>query len=425
MRMKFRKLTVFFVLILIFVSGCKNTDNVSNLVTIRQKKIDIYIWKQKNNASDYMLDNTVKKFMQKYPNVNIDIKEVSKTDIYSLASKKNIKKPDIVFADSSNIGVLADNRIIKPINDFMPATFWNKIYKKATAAVQYKNQSWMVPSRFLNNTCMIYNPKLIDKQPISTFNQIQTAMKKPSPKLKGKIVFAYQLDRESFMSFFNVFNMKVVNGKTVEGQLFDAKGNVKIDTKAMTDTLRYILGLKVMGNISSFTNEQMGSMLKEGTLAMAIGDYNQIVQDKKQKFDYWALPTIDPAKTALRPYYRVEGFALGENKFDKDKKDVLANFLEFNLNPDVQDVFVTNNGYLSVLDSNVKQAYSDPLKRAVIEQLEELSIPAPNDKRMDAILAIIEKHLVIIEKNYLLYFNNKEKLQQAAINIQKEASLIK
>jgi hypothetical protein len=37
---------------------------------------------------------------------------------------------------------------------------------------------------------------------------------------------------------------------------------------------------------------------------------------------------------------------------------------------------------------------------------------------MDAILAIIEKH-------YLLYFNYKETLEQAVINIQKETSLLK
>ncbi len=214
MQMKFKKLTIFLVLSLIFISGCKNTDNVSNLVTIKQKKINIHIWKQKNNTSDDMLENTVKKFMQKYPNVRINIKEVTKDDIYSLSLKKNIKRPDIVFGDSRNIGVLADNHIIKSVNNFMPTSFWNKIYQKATLAVNYKNNLWMVPTRFLNNTCMIYNGKLIDK-PLSTFNQIITAIKKSSPKLKGKVVFSYQLDKDSFMSFFNVFNRKVVNGKIV------------------------------------------------------------------------------------------------------------------------------------------------------------------------------------------------------------------
>lgn len=392
MRKKILSLGVVMLLMMTAFSGCKGNKAVTKLVGIKNKQITLNIWKQKGCPDD-MLDSSNNRFTQRYPNVNIVVKEVSKEQIEGIKNDNKSETPDVILLDNSFITDLAKNNLIRTLDNFVDKNFINSINQKAIDGSKYSDKLYMIPNSFIDGSIVVYNKKLL-KKPYNTFNEI----------IKSKGKFDFTIDDDKFMSFFNAFS----------GKLFDANGKVTFNSKEMVKTLNYLKWLAVSNNIGKANSEdKVIKDLKDKKILEAIISMSSAAKLDKDQFGYTSMPVVETAKKQLVPFYKLRGFVVENKKMNKAKSEMVKSYLKFNSEKDLQAEFVAGKNHMTVLKTLTKDINGNS-QSYLTEYREQLnkSMPAPNN--LD-----VSKAAAVIMNEYKKFIANKETPQQAIVNMQK------
>lgn len=393
MRKKFLCISVIMLLTSTLFAGCKGNKDVTKLVTIKNKQIKLYVWKQKGNSND-MLDSSNNRFTQRYPNADIEMKEVSRQQIEGLKDDDKANSPDIILLDNSLIKGLAKSNTIRPLDGFLEKNFIGSINEKALQGARYNERLYMVPNSFIDGQIVVYNKNIL-KNPYKAFNEI----------IKSKGKFDFYTDYNKFMEFFNAFG----------GKLFTKNGNVNFNSKEMVRTLTYLKWLRKSNNIGKASDEnQIINELKDKKILEAIISLDSATQLDNKEFGYASMPIVEAAKKPLTPFYKVRGFVVGIKNMNKAKLTLVRSYLKFNLEKDLQAEFVAGKNHLTVIKTLTKDinGKSQPYLVKYKEQLNS-SIPIPDEPN---ILKVSD----VIMNEYTKFLSSKETPQQAIANMWKE-----
>lgn len=233
--------------------------------------VDLVIWSQDGDANNLVLAEQFQIWADTVaPGSTLEIvqkeTEVLRTDLLA-AGLAGSGLPDLVLGPNDAIGVFVDAGILQPLDSLFDISK----YPFNIGAAQVGGETYGIPTNAGNHLMLMYNKSLVEAAPETWEELVATAkaVTEANPDVQG---FAYNLNEPFwFVPFVAGFG----------GSIYDADGNMVLDTQEWVDAYAFVQNLK-------FTEEAVpqecdyncaNDLFKEGSVAMiingdwAIGEY--------------------------------------------------------------------------------------------------------------------------------------------------------
>lgn len=375
----------------------------------------LVIWHQMDPAEEAILQELIKKFNEKYPDIKIEAVHYQVEDLrtnYQTAAIAG-EGPDIVYGPADNVGVFATLKggIIKTLDEYLPKDFVNSFLDVALENFKYKGKIWGLPDRIGNHLMLIVNKDLLDKK-IESFQDIIDNYDKYAKNLDDKdpkndlwpMVF-FAKEPFWFVAFYGAFG----------GTVFKNGNEPNLNNEAMIKALTFYKSLydkKIIPKDLDYNAAD--TLFKEGKALMIInGDWSLGNYQQTMKIFTMPIPKVIGADYP-KPYTSSKGYSINANIKDSQVK-LAIQFLKFVLSYESQKLWASK---LNIFPANKKyfeevEAGANEVIKGSMEQL-TYGTPMPTIPEMRAIWDSIRPHLEAV-------LNGSETPEKAAAGMQKDA----
>ncbi|MFN8372706.1 MAG: extracellular solute-binding protein [Anaerolineae bacterium] len=229
--------------------------------------VNLVVWSQDGDTNNAVLQEQFQIWADQFaPGATIEIvqkeTETLRTDLLA-AGLAGEGLPDLVLGPNDAIGVFVDAGLLQPLDDLYDTS----LYPYNLGAAQIAGVTYGVPTNAGNHLMFLYNKSLVPTPPAS-FEELVTMaadIEASNPDIQG---FAYNLNEPFwFLPFVHGFG----------GSVYDADGNMVLDTEAWVEAYQFVHDLKFVSEAVPQECDYAcaDDLFKEGSVAMIInGDWS-------------------------------------------------------------------------------------------------------------------------------------------------------
>ncbi len=242
-----------FLLFALFLSSISASANVR-----------IQLWHQMIYSHREVLAEAVREFERAHPGVNVDVTYRETEELRSAyqAAAMAGSGPELIYGPGDQVGPFATMGIIRPLDDVLFGTDLADF--DPLGIVHYKNKIFMLSNTVGNHVMLIYNRKFVEKPPRTTDELIEFG---EAQKRAGRYGLVWNFTEPFFfVPWVSGFGEPFVT----------PAGLPNLDTHAMRDALKFVLGLRARGIAPRECDyEEANALFKEGKAAMIVnGDWS-------------------------------------------------------------------------------------------------------------------------------------------------------
>lgn len=229
--------------------------------------VNLVVWSQDGDANNEILIEQFNVWAEAYaPGSTIEVvqkeTETLRNDLLT-AGLAGEGLPDIVLGPNDAIGVFVDAGLLQPLDEL----FDMSLYPFNLGAAQIASVTYGVPTNAGNHLMFLYNKSLVPEAP-ATFEELYAVARDVEANNEGVQGFAYNLNEPFwFLPFVHGFG----------GSVYDAEGNMVLDTDAWVEAYQFVHDLKFVEEVVPQECDYAcaNDLFKEGSVAMIInGDWS-------------------------------------------------------------------------------------------------------------------------------------------------------
>ena len=306
---------------------------------------EVVIWVQMDPAERARLDANLADYGKSHPNLNLSAVNYDTENLrqqFQTAAAGGAG-PQLIFGPSDQVGPLSLLQLIKPLDETMPAGFFDRFVPQALDSLN--GHLWSAPDQVGNHLMLCYNKKLVPTAPTTHAEFLRIAKAQTT---SGRYGFAMNVAEPYWLApFLAGFG----------GWVMDDQGTPSLDTPAMRDALAYLSDLKntqkVMPKESDYQITE--TLFLEGKVAMIINGPWSWSKYRKSGIDLgiapiWTLPNGERA----HPMTASKGYSINVNVKDGELPGVIE-LVTFLTSPEATKRDATT---LGILPSN-REAWDD------------------------------------------------------------------
>lgn len=321
------------------------------------------------------LDNGIKAFEEKNPNIKVQIVSVGWEDLNSKIIQlfQAKESPDIMLTGSRTLKQLVDIGAAENLSPFMKDDFKSKRVENVLKTAQIDGKQYGIPMAF-SSRALYYRTDLIQNPPKNWDELLQTAKEvhAKDPKVYG---FAIPTDLESGTD--EILNFIYQNG----GRIVDKDGKYTLNSKENVEALTYLKKFSDEGLIPdpvSMKRNDQATLFKNGNLAMFVsGPWEKEEMDKSEyKYGVAELPVGKfSAETLVTDSYVMSS--------QSKHKEAAWKFIEFMGQPEYQRPVSEAFGWFPVLkDEEKDKRFNDEFMKPFAAKIKD-GVPEPQVSNWD------------------------------------------
>lgn len=321
------------------------------------------------------LDNGIKAFEEKNPNIKVQIISVGWEDLNSKIIQlfQAKESPDIMLTGSRTLKQLVDMGAAENLSPFMKDDFKSKRVENVLKTAQIDGKQYGIPMAF-SSRALYYRTDLIQNPPKNWDELLQTAREvhAKDPKVYG---FAIPTDLESGTD--EILNFIYQNG----GRIVDKDGKYTLNSKENVEALTYLKKFSDEGLIPdpvSMKRNDQATLFKNGNLAMFVsGPWEKEEMDKSEyKYGVAELPVGKfSAETLVTDSYVMSS--------QSKHKEAAWKFIEFMGQPEYQRPVSEAFGWFPVLkDEEKDKRFNDEFMKPFAAKIKD-GVPEPQVSNWD------------------------------------------
>lgn len=321
------------------------------------------------------LDNGIKAFEEKNPNIKVQIISVGWEDLNSKIIQlfQAKESPDIMLTGSRTLKQLVDMGAAENLSPFMKDDFKSKRVENVLKTAQIDGKQYGIPMAF-SSRALYYRTDLIQNPPKNWDELLQTAKEvhAKDPKVYG---FAIPTDLESGTD--EILNFIYQNG----GRIVDKDGKYTLNSKENVEALTYLKKFSDEGLIPdpvSMKRNDQATLFKNGNLAMFVsGPWEKEEMDKSEyKYGVAELPVGKfSAETLVTDSYVMSS--------QSKHKEAAWKFIEFMGQPEYQRPVSEAFGWFPVLkDEEKDKRFNDEFMKPFAAKIKD-GVPEPQVSNWD------------------------------------------
>lgn len=321
------------------------------------------------------LDNGIKAFEEKNPNIKVQIISVGWEDLNSKIIQlfQAKESPDIMLTGSRTLKQLVDMGAAENLSPFMKDDFKSKRVENVLKTAQIDGKQYGIPMAF-SSRALYYRTDLIQNPPKNWDELLQTAREvhAKDPKVYG---FAIPTDLESGTD--EILNFIYQNG----GRIVDKDGKYTLNSKENVEALTYLKKFSDEGLIPdpvSMKRNDQATLFKNGNLAMFVsGPWEKEEMDKSEyKYGVAELPVGKfSAETLVTDSYVMSS--------QSKHKKAAWKFIEFMGQPEYQRPVSEAFGWFPVLkDEEKDKRFNDEFMKPFAAKIKD-GVPEPQVSNWD------------------------------------------
>lgn len=314
-------------------AGCGSKDQSSKASGDSGKQVEISFWEQDDSTAQKTLDELIKEFQNKNPNIKVKRTHYETEDLRKnfISSAQGGNGPDIVLGPNDNLGTFVPGDLIQSTEDIMGEDFFKNLDPKALDAAKYNGKQYMIPDRNGNEILLTYNKKLMPEAP-KTWEELEAMTK----KLQAEKKVEYGVAFNTIEPFFSIPYLAAFGGKVFDDESSKSP-KPTLNTAAVKDWMTFLKRIQDEKIIAKGVDgDAVDALFKDGKVAAVInGPWGfKVYQDANIDIGLAAIPSINGKDP--QPYSAVKGYTISKSVTDASKKDAVKKFLEFVNTKDAQ-----------------------------------------------------------------------------------------
>jgi arabinogalactan oligomer/maltooligosaccharide transport system permease protein len=289
----------------------------------------IVIWHQMRIDERVILEEQMKKFMDRHPGVRLEAvyKETETLRSDFIIGAIAGQGPDLVYGPSDQVGPFQVMDIISPLEQYFDSSWLNSFNPKALT--WYKGHLYQIADKLGNHLTLVYNKKLIHYPP-ATDRELIELSEQLTDHTKGQYGLVWNYTEPFFfIPFMSGFG----------GWVMDDQGHPTLNSQGTIDALNFIKDLRDKYHVipAEADYNAADALFKDGKAAMIVnGDWSWSGY-RKAGIDIGIAPLPMITKTGLpcAPMISPKGFSLNAN-VPKEKVPLIVEFLKFLMEPENQ-----------------------------------------------------------------------------------------
>lgn len=306
----------------------------------------ITVWMQMDPQERARFEKNLAAYQAKHPEVTVEFVPYDTENLRQqfISAASGGAGPQLIFGPSDQVGPLSVTKLIQPLDQVMPAGFFDRFVPQALDTLD--GHLWSAPDQVGNHLVLCFNRKLIPQAPTTheEFLQLAKAQSKG-----GAYGFAMNVMEPYWLApFLAGFG----------GWVMDDAGQPTLDTPAMREALAYLADLKnaqgIMPRESNYENAH--TLFQEGKAAMTVNGPWSWADYRKAGVDLGIAPlwTLPNGRRAT-PMTASKGYSINANVKSAELPAVIA-LVEFLTSPEAETLEAVE---LGVLPSH-RDAWSSP-----------------------------------------------------------------
>lgn len=382
--------------------------------TDNPERVRIVIWHQKPPGEREILEQAVKRYMERNPNVKVIVlyKETEELRSAYIISAIAGKGPDIVYGPSDQIGPFELLQIIKPLEEIFDLSFLDQFDPRGL--LWYKGHLYQIGDQIGNHLFLLYNKDLVKKPP-QTMSELIKIGKELTKDFDGDgkidqygLVWNYT-EPFFFIPFLTGFG----------GWVMDSMGNPTLNTEATVQALKFVRDLrdkyKIIPRECDYNTAD--ALFKEGRAGMLINGPWSIGGYKKAgvKFGIARIPKVESTGLWPAPMVSIKGYSINVN-VDEKKLPYVVDLFKYLVSAEVQLELTKTLGTIPTHKEALKNeiVLNDPLVQSSIWQA-EVGRPMPVVPELRAIWDAMRPYYQAVLGGTMTPEEAASKMQQLAI----------
>lgn len=321
------------------------------------------------------LDNGIKAFEEKNPNIKVQIISVGWEDLNSKIIQlfQAKESPDIMLTGSRTLKQLVDMGAAENLSPFMKDDFKSKRVENVLKTAQIDGKQYGIPMAF-SSRALYYRTDLIQNPPKNWDELLQTAREVHA---KDSKVYGFAIPTDLESGTDEIFNFIYQNG----GRIVDKDGKYTLNSKENVEALTYLKKFSDEGLIPdpvSMKRNDQATLFKNGNLAMFVsGPWEKEEMDKSEyKYGVAELPVGKfSAETLVTDSYVMSS--------QSKHKEAAWKFIEFMGQPEYQRPVSEAFGWFPVLkDEEKDKRFNDEFMKPFAAKIKD-GVPEPQVSNWD------------------------------------------
>lgn len=321
------------------------------------------------------LDNGIKAFEEKNPNIKVQIISVGWEDLNSKIIQlfQAKESPDIMLTGSRTLKQLVDMGAAENLSPFMKDDFKSKRVENVLKTAQIDGKQYGIPMAF-SSRALYYRTDLIQNPPKNWDELLQTAREVHA---KDSKVYGFAIPTDLESGTDEILNFIYQNG----GRIVDKDGKYTLNSKENVEALTYLKKFSDEGLIPdpvSMKRNDQATLFKNGNLAMFVsGPWEKEEMDKSEyKYGVAELPVGKfSAETLVTDSYVMSS--------QSKHKEAAWKFIEFMGQPEYQRPVSEAFGWFPVLkDEEKDERFNDEFMKPFAAKIKD-GVPEPQVSNWD------------------------------------------
>lgn len=321
------------------------------------------------------LDNGIKAFEEKNPNIKVQIISVGWKDLNSKIIQlfQAKESPDIMLTGSRTLKQLVDMGAAENLSPFMKDDFKSKRVENVLKTAQIDGKQYGIPMAF-SSRALYYRTDLIQNPPKNWDELLQTAREVHA---KDSKVYGFAIPTDLESGTDEILNFIYQNG----GRIVDKDGKYTLNSKENVEALTYLKKFSDEGLIPdpvSMKRNDQATLFKNGNLAMFVsGPWEKEEMDKSEyKYGVAELPVGKfSAETLVTDSYVMSS--------QSKHKEAAWKFIEFMGQPEYQRPVSEAFGWFPVLkDEEKDERFNDEFMKPFAAKIKD-GVPEPQVSNWD------------------------------------------
>lgn len=380
------------------------------------KTTEITLWEQMEPAVRPTYLKIVDEFMQKNPDVKVNVVHYSVEDLRTQFQNAALagQGPDIVYGPNDNIGIFMVSDLIKPVDTLISPELVKKFNDGALKSGMYDGKLYLLPEFLGNQIALLYNKDMVKEAP-KTWDEFLKVAKEnravdPKDKANSKYGFLYN-EKEPFwfIGFYFGFG----------GEIFDAKENPTLNNKSMVDALTFVRDIRAKDGLgeAGMDYDIASQLFLQKKAAMILNGAWSWKEYEDAGINLGVAPMPIPSKEGYALFTNAsKGYSISEGTSDK-KKEALNKFFDYIFSPEVNATISINQSQAPGIEAarELPQVKNDKLMQDSIETI-KYTVPMPVVPEMRAIWDAMRPSLEAV-------LNGRMSPEDAAKKMQEDAEI--
>ena len=353
----------------ILLAAC--SKNKDGSVPENQKEIHIRVWESKDGI-DTFIKQAGKSFTALHPNVKIDFINVNvhnTTEALEEDAPKGVG-PDIIAAPHDNLGKLVTKNLILPTENAQEVS--KKVLKSCAKALTYNGTMYGYPES-AETYALFYNKNLIRENEIPrTWEDLKVWVQKFNQANPGKLGFVMDIASGYYSILFTTANNNRLYGESgTDARSPNMSTPAAIKGLKLFQSLRQDLGLYN----TELSTASCDALFASGNAAMHITGLWNVKPFEKAGIDFGVttIPCLPGESNPPASFSGTRGMYV--TTCSKHPKEA-AEFLDFILNPEIQQMRFNLTGSMPSINTSVNSKYMGGFLKQLEYAFPMPSIPA-------------------------------------------------